>query len=828
MPISLMSVPAIAQGPTPPPTTPTPTPTPTPTTSPPTAPAAPTGKALAQAKKDNRRVEIESMRSERATFYANPDGKTVRMEMHTQPIRVKNADGKGFTPIDTTLVEVDGAIKPKAAPGDLVLSAGRDKTLLKSRAADATAKITMPSALPEPRLKGNTATYPGAYGKGRDLVVTANATGFRQQITIAERPTGPVSFRVPVDLPEGLSFKKNAGRPIIAGKDGKTLTEVRPTLLQDATAADSSTPIEAGKAGKASVTLADDGQTLVFTPDTAFLADPATTYPVTMTAVADDWWEGYAGNWDNGGMDTWINDVDYQESWDTFAQDQIVVGKSYASNIAKRWRGYLQFPNIPAEFAGSTVQNADMHLWNYQSNECGISVGSGITARRITSFWDDLELTWNTQPTVSNTGADTEFGAYSEDCTGSMSYAWDLTHTLNGIVQEWVDGATNYGIQLTAGNESELRNWRRYRSEDAGGCRTTPLEECKGQLHPPILTVDFELPVPLHEESMVIASPASLATHPEYEEALELSTYTPESVQELTSMGLSPDIAANAEGQRDGQPYFVGTDMLDGGEPLPDGNDTSPEEDSVAPRIVDHEPADSATEVPRDATIRATFSEPVGEAVFVVQSSQGDAVTGSLVYDDTEKLLTFTPGQSLSPGTSYTVAVSEAIDGWENAMDPYSWSFRTVEEAAGHWTFDEGTGQTAIDSSGNDHDASLNDTAKWVAGRNGNAVSNASPQARLTASRQAANVGKPVEVAAETTVTRITYAQPDGKTFQTEVTAGPVRTRQGGGWAPIDTTLAEQNGKLRPKALAEGALVELSAGGTDPFVRCPPMASRTR
>ncbi|MFI7708524.1 LamG-like jellyroll fold domain-containing protein [Nonomuraea sp. NPDC049480] len=36
---------------------------------------------------------------------------------------------------------------------------------------------------------------------------------------------------------------------------------------------------------------------------------------------------------------------------------------------------------------------------------------------------------------------------------------------------------------------------------------------------------------------------------------------------------------------------------------------------------------------------------------------------------------------------------------------------------------------------------------------------------------------------------------------------------------PIDTTLAEQGGKLRPKALAEGALVELSAGGTDPFVK---------
>ncbi|MGW4967198.1 DNRLRE domain-containing protein [Nonomuraea sp. NPDC004186] len=408
LPLSLMSAPAIAQTPTPPPTT-----------SPPSTPATPTGKALAQAKKENRRVEVESMRSESTTFYANPDGKTVRMELSTQPIRKRNADGKGFTPIDTTLVKADGSIKPKAALGDLVLSAGRDKTLLKSRAAEAeaaadgaTAKITTPSTLPEPQLKGNTATYPGAYGKGRDLMVTADATGFRQRITIAERPAGQVSFQVLMDLPEGLSFRKNAaGRPVIVGKDGKTLTEIRPTLLQDAKA-DAGAPLDAGKIGKAAVTLADDGKTLVFTPDAAFLADPATTYPVTLTAAASDWWEGHTGQWrlDGGAMDTWINDYDYKDSWDTFTQTQIVVGKSYASDIAKRWRGYLKFPDIPAEFAGSEVDNADLHLWNYQSNECGLSVGTGITARQITSTWDETTLHWNSQPSVTSTGADTEYG----------------------------------------------------------------------------------------------------------------------------------------------------------------------------------------------------------------------------------------------------------------------------------------------------------------------------------------------------------------------------------------------------------------------------------
>ncbi len=295
--------------------------------------------AKKKARETGKRVEIPERNTEATTLFANPDGKTLRVELSTEPVRVKKADGKGFTPIDTTLVEANGVIKPKAAKGNLVLSVGRDKTLLKSQTADATAKITTPSALPKPELKGNTATYRSAYGKGRDLVVTATRTGFQQKITIVERPTEPVFFHVPVDLPKGMSFAKNTtGQPTIVGEDGKTLIEVRPTLLQDAKTTAADAPLDTGKIGKAAVTLAEDGTTLVFTPDAAFLADPATTYPVTMTAAASDWYEGHTGqtNRDGGAMDAYINDYDLTDSWDTFADPEIVVGKSYASSIAKR------------------------------------------------------------------------------------------------------------------------------------------------------------------------------------------------------------------------------------------------------------------------------------------------------------------------------------------------------------------------------------------------------------------------------------------------------------------------------------------------------------
>lgn len=796
-----------------------PAPSPVPSISPPDPLVTPTTEGLAKAKKESRRLEIESLRSETATYYANPDGKTVRAELHTQPIRVKNADGKGFRPVDTTLEESDGAIRPKATKGDLVLSAGRDKTLLKSQVADATAKITAPSALPKPRLKGSTATYPNAYGRGRDLVVTANPTGFRQQVTIAERPTGPISFRVPLDLPSGLSFENNAaGVPTIVDKDGKTLTEVRPTLVQDAGAADSNAPLDSGKVGKAAVTLADDGKTLVFTPDAAFLADPATVYPVTMAAATSEWYEGHTGDWYHGGMDTWINDVDYQDSWDTFIQDQIVVGKSYASGIAKRWRGYLQFPDISEEFRGSRVENADLHLWNYQSNDCGLSIGSGITARRIVSDWDETTLHWNSQPSVTSEGADTEYGAYSEDCAGSMNYAWDLTHSLNGVVQAWVDGATNYGIQLTAGDESELRNWRRYRSEDAGGCTTSPLEACRGQLHPPILTVDFE-PAPKILTYFSETGPRR-SSPPTFEEATALHREPVEGIPDRPGSTDAEILAA--EGTRT-IPYEIGPDKLgplpgeDWSNPQIEDQDGPASDDQTPPALIEVSPGRGATDVPISTQIRAVFDEPVWEPRLTLKDPAGNVLPGTTQLDSEQKVVTFRPDQSLANDTRYTVEMSNAHDADGNMMATDIWSFSTP--VAAHWRFDEGSGTTAADSSGHGHHATLGETTVWVTGKSGNAVSNVPSQARITASREAARQGKAVEVLGETTATSITYAQPDGKTFKTEVTVGPVRTKQGDTWVPIDTTLAEQGGKLRPKTLAEGAVVEFSAGGTDPFVK---------
>ncbi|WP_344977992.1 hypothetical protein [Streptosporangium fragile] len=245
LPISLMAAPATAQDPTPSPAT----------AGEPATVSDPAQVALAQAKKNNKRVEIEALRSETATYYANPDGKTLRAEVSTTPVRVQK-DGI-WQPVDPTLVEKDGVIQPKAVTGDITLSAGGNTDLVKVTGDRGPASVAAPATLPKPQLKGNTATYPDAYGPGTDLVITVTPSGFRQEIVIRQRPVKDLAFRIPVRLPKGLTFSTGKKPTLLDGRD-KQIGELSAAPMVDATAANSP---DTGKIGQAAVRV--DGDTVV-------------------------------------------------------------------------------------------------------------------------------------------------------------------------------------------------------------------------------------------------------------------------------------------------------------------------------------------------------------------------------------------------------------------------------------------------------------------------------------------------------------------------------------------------------------------------------------
>ena len=696
--------------------------------------------AKAEAKKQNKRIEIPKYRSENSTTYANPDGRTLRTVMSTEPIRVKR--NGSWQPIDTTLIAQGDTVTPRVAKSDLVLSNGGKPDLLTSRAdsghsngKDAEVQLFASAKLPVPRLSGNRAEYPSAYGDGVDLVVTATPTGFRQQIVIRKRPVRPPILRVPVDLPEGFAFKTDSGKTVLVKDAGegeqKQVLDISTTMVLDAVAADGGGEPDAGKVGRATIGLEKDqgGSTLILTPDPGFLADAAVTYPVTVAAASSGWWESNPSLT----VDTFVNNAAYPTSSDNQFLDRILAGKSNGGTV--RWRSYVKFDDISQDspLRGGKVTNADLYLWNHLSNDCGKPVGSGITARRIISSWHPNTLSWDNQPTVTSTGANTETGAYSPNCTSAAaSWAgkeWDLVHSVNTIVQAWADGQPNYGFQLAAANESDVTNWRRYRTTEYSVCTTGTA--CEGHVHQPLLFVDFQ---PAVEQVRGFFVPGmndgSAPTTDEVDEHLadlagnpvlpELDAEQTRALRENAKHSFMQDSGFGFYPVEEVSREDWVTDLIS------DENDQEPEPETIPPVVVSTDPAANATNIPVSSAIKANFNEPISNPTFVLKAASGTPVQGALTSQG--PVMTFVPAQPLAVSTTYTAEVSGAEDVYGNVMAaPYKWSFTTTSsvQVAGlvaAYGMNEGTGTSVSDSSGKGNNGQTRDTT-WIAGKYGQALS---------------------------------------------------------------------------------------------------------
>jgi hypothetical protein len=112
--------------------------------------------AALTARLQGSRVLITGETTESTLTYANADG-TLTTEAVTGVARVKQGDR--WVPVDTTLVEQDGVLKPRAAKADIEFSAGgEDKPLARfSRSATESLSLGWPGPLPKPEVEGNKA-----------------------------------------------------------------------------------------------------------------------------------------------------------------------------------------------------------------------------------------------------------------------------------------------------------------------------------------------------------------------------------------------------------------------------------------------------------------------------------------------------------------------------------------------------------------------------------------------------------------------------------------------------------------------------------------------
>ena len=141
--------------------------------------------ALLMARLQNRRIEVLGERTSSSTMYALPDG-TFTAEAYAGPVRVKQADGS-WQDVDTTLSDTGDALAPETAAADITVSDGGDEQLASVTKGDDSFGLGWASQLPDPTVKGNTASYD--LGAGQTLKVEALAQSFSEDLVLTQQPT---------------------------------------------------------------------------------------------------------------------------------------------------------------------------------------------------------------------------------------------------------------------------------------------------------------------------------------------------------------------------------------------------------------------------------------------------------------------------------------------------------------------------------------------------------------------------------------------------------------------------------------------------------------
>ncbi|MFJ2734963.1 MULTISPECIES: hypothetical protein [unclassified Streptomyces] len=279
------------------------------------ASGTPESQASALAAEIGERVAVEAVTTESSQVFANPDG-TFTQEMNAAPVRARKDDGT-WAPIDTTLVrEADGSIRAKNTTTDVTFSGGGSGDgLVTLEDKGHELQLGWPTALPEPRIDGNTATYPGVL-PDIDLKLTALSSGYTSVLVVktAEAAKNPaletISMAVSgggLDITPtadgGFVARDSDGTPVFespagqmwdsAGDTPATVTATSTVTPQSARNASAElaplpdakgepAPSEGPGSGDAAakLPLKVTGTTLEITPDPALLHGKDTVFPL--------------------------------------------------------------------------------------------------------------------------------------------------------------------------------------------------------------------------------------------------------------------------------------------------------------------------------------------------------------------------------------------------------------------------------------------------------------------------------------------------------------------------------------------------------------------
>ncbi|MEU9107400.1 LamG-like jellyroll fold domain-containing protein [Streptomyces xanthophaeus] len=469
-------------------------------------PASEGEKALKAAAESGKPVEVLGERTESTTTYANPDGKSFRLDTSAVPVRVKAKDGAGWVAPDATLeVLPNGTVGPKAAVASVGFSGGGNSSLVTIEHGGRSMSLGWQDGkLPEPVLDGDSAVYQEVL-PGVDLRMTATLKGFREVLVVKtpEAAKNPKLQRVEFDL-EAKDVRLNSAKDgglSATDANGKPVFKAPPALMWDskgvstAPAMSSKEKVAAAKSeggtlpkapvgadpglrpadgpapgsGAANMPVQVDADSLAVVPDSSLLkqSDPA-AFPLYIdpSVALDDGTEHTAlrndgvsfWNWDNG-SDGMGKGMGKCGSWGGY-----YCGPGYVQRL------YFEFS--PSKLTGKEVLNARFRVTEPWAFQCEV--------RNVWLVRMDGEIspstTWGNKPNYADLMGDRWLSAGRGSACDPNSPAAPVEFSdnlpdepdenLTPTVRDFANGRYNrLNLELRAEDESDTASWKRFRND---------------------------------------------------------------------------------------------------------------------------------------------------------------------------------------------------------------------------------------------------------------------------------------------------------------------------------------------------------------------------
>ncbi|MFI6164720.1 LamG-like jellyroll fold domain-containing protein [Micromonospora haikouensis] len=385
--------------------------------------------------------------------FQNPDGSYTR-RVRQSPVNFKDRQGR-WQRIDNSLTSAGGRLRARAVPIDVSLAKSTDPGTPLVRMGlpgGQSLGYDLAGAAPSTAsVERGLATYPGVF-PNVDLTLRVSGNAVKESLVFHSADVA-TEYLYPLRLTGLTARVDDNGEVRFLDGDGKAVAVMPVGWMQDS-AVDRTGAKATSHDIRYAIVEHGDGQALKVSIDGAWLRDPARKFPVELDPTT-------------GTVATNTDDTYVQSDSTTarFTADNVAVG-SFGTGSAK---ALLPFPTFGTTYAGKRLSAADLNVFMSYQGLGGECAARRFDVHRVTQSWSAASVTYSSFPSYTSSigNASPSSAAACGNVNAVRTVGTWVSVPLNAAdVNEWVTGASNYGLALTA-SETDTVAWKRFTSANA-------------------------------------------------------------------------------------------------------------------------------------------------------------------------------------------------------------------------------------------------------------------------------------------------------------------------------------------------------------------------